>query len=315
MKKVVEWIRRIEKYFLALLVFGISFFSIGQIILRRFARVPLWMDSCINILVVWTAFIAAGVVTYEASHIKIDIVGRFVKGVWKKVVYGFISLFGGLASSLFMVLFIVYLTVIEYLSKVSTHGTGALIHTLLLVVIPWGFMIMAIRMINMMNADFHEVALITRKKPDSSLIKVLFAIVTDVFLIANVCIYAGNGKVLCLVLSVCALLLTLAFTLMSVMKKNHKILAAVSVVSGVIIYALFAVQVIELIEINYQVKVTRELFKLTDSKLNTMYILPTLSFFLGWLAIVIPFGKEMRSIYPEVVEVADEEVVENGPSV
>jgi hypothetical protein len=30
---------------------------------------------------------------------------------------------------------------------------------------------------------------------------------------------------------------------------------------------------------------------------------------------VIPFGKEMRLIYPEVVEVADEEVVENGPSV
>ena len=45
MKKVVEWIRRIEKYFLALLVLGISFFSIGQILLRRFFRVPLWMDS------------------------------------------------------------------------------------------------------------------------------------------------------------------------------------------------------------------------------------------------------------------------------
>ena len=115
MKKVVEWIRRIEKYFLALLVLGISFFSIGQILLRRFFRVPLWMDSCINLLVVWTAFIAAGVVTYEASHIKIDIIGRFVKGVWKKIVYGFVSLFGSLASSLFMVLFIVYMTVIEYL--------------------------------------------------------------------------------------------------------------------------------------------------------------------------------------------------------
>ena len=82
MKKVVEWIRRIEKYFLALLVLSISFFSIGQILLRRFARVPLWIDPCINILVVWTAFIAAGVVTYEPSHIKIDIVGLACCNSW-----------------------------------------------------------------------------------------------------------------------------------------------------------------------------------------------------------------------------------------
>lgn len=308
MKKVVEWIRRIEKYFLALLVLGISFFSIGQILLRRFFRVPLWMDSCINLLVVWTAFIAAGVVTYEASHIKIDIIGRFVKGVWKKIVYGFVSLFGSLASSLFMVLFIVYLTVIEYLSKVSAQGTDALIHTLLLVVIPWGFFVMAIRMINMMCADFHEAAVLIRKKPESSMLKILSMIIVAVFLVVNIFIYLSNSRILGLVFSICALLSAVIFMITAAVKKSPKITTAMGIVCGVIILALFVVQMFEIININYQAKVTRELFDFTDAKLNAMYILPTLSFFSGWLVMMIPFSGKLRDIYPEVTEVANEEV-------
>ncbi len=308
MKKVVEWIRRIEKYFLAFLVFGISFFSIGQILLRRFFRVPLWMDSCINLLVVWTAFIAAGVVTYEASHIKIDIIGRFVKGVWKKVVYGFISLFGGLASSLFMVLFVVYLTVIEYLSKVSVQGADALIHTLLLVVIPWGFFVMAIRMINMMCADFYDATIFIRKKTESSMFKILSVIIVAIFLVINILIYISSNNILCLILSICALLLTVIFGLMSAMKKNLKVSAVISTACGVVILALFVMQMFEIINVNYQAKVTREMFDLTDATLNAMYILPTLSFFLGWLSVVLPFAGKMRLIYPEIAEVANKEI-------
>ena len=307
MKKVVEWIRRIEKYFLALLVLSISFFSIGQILLRRFARVPLWIDPCINILVVWTAFIAAGVVTYEASHIKIDIVGRFVKGVWKKVVYGFISLFGSLASSLFMVLFVVYLTVIEYLSKVSTQGNDALIHTLFLAVIPWGFLVMAVRMINMMCADFHSVAVLAGKKPDSSLFKMIFVVFNAIFMIATVIFYLNKGNVQCLILSICSLLLTVIFAVMQFIKKSSKLTPVISMICGLVILALFVFQMIEIIDVNYQAKVTRELFDITDAKLNAMYILPTLSFFFGWLSLVVPFGEYLRDIYPEIEEVVVEE--------
>ncbi len=310
MKKVVGYIRRAEKYLLALLVLGISFFSVGQILLRRFLRVPLWMDSCINILVVWTAFIAAGVVTYEASHIKIDIIGRFAKGTWKKLVYGFISLFGGVASSLFMVLFIVYLTVIEYLSKVSVQGTNALIHTLLLVVIPWGFLVMAVRMINMMCADFQEAAVLISKKNDSSLFKILFTVANIFFLAVNISVYITKGSVFCLCLSVCALLLTFVFGVMSVVKATPKLTAVLSIISGIIIITLFVTQVIEVIYVNYQAKVTRNFFDITDAILNKMYILPTLSFFFGWLSVVVPFSGWLREIYPEPTEIAGEEAVQ-----
>lgn len=304
MKKIVEYIRRIEKYLLALLVLGISFFSIGQILLRRFLRVPLWMDSCINILVVWTAFIAVGVVTYEASHIKIDIIGRFVKGICKKLIYGFISLFGAVASSLFMVLFIVYLTVIEYLSKVAAQGTDALIHTLLLAVIPWGFFVMSLRMINMMCADFQEVA------TNSSLFKILFSELNAVFLTVNIFIYFTKGGALCLCLSICALLLTITFGVMSAAKAAQKPAAAVSIISGAIIIALFIMQIIEVIDVNYQAKITRDLLDVTNAKLNKMYILPTLSFFFGWLSVVVPFGSYLREIYPESAESAGEEAAQ-----
>lgn len=310
MKKVVECIRRVEKYLLALLVLGISFFSIGQILLRRFFRVPLWMDSCINILVVWTAFIAAGVVTYEASHIKIDIIGRFAKGTLKKIVYGFISLFGGITSSLFMVLFIVYLTVIEYLSKVTTAGTNALIHTLLLVVIPWGFFVMAIRMTNMMCADFQEAANLISKKNNSPMFKILFAVANVLFLAASIFVYIKKGSALCLCLSICALLLTIVFGVMTAMKSAPKQTAVVSIVSGVVILVLFVMQVIEVVDVNYQAKVTRDLFDITDAVLNKMYILPTLSFFFGWLSVVAPFGGYMREIYPEPTEAIKEETAQ-----
>lgn len=309
MKKVVEYIRRVEKYLLALLVLGISFFSVGQILLRRFFRVPLWMDSCINILVVWTAFIAAGVVTYEASHIKIDIIGRFAKGIWKKLVYGFISLFGGMASSLFMVLFIVYLTVIEYLSKVASQGTSALIHTLLLAVIPWGFFVMAIRMINMMCADFQEAAVLISKENDSSLFKILFTVANVLFLAASIFVYIKKGSILCLCLSICALLMTFAFGVMSVMKAAPKRAAVLSIISGAVIIVLFIIQVFEIVDVNYQAKVTRDLFDITDAVLNKMYILPMLSFFFGWLSVTVPFGSCMREIYPEPTEVIVEEAV------
>lgn len=307
MKKVVEWIRRIEKYFLALLVLSISFFSIGQILLRRFARVPLWVDPCINILVVWTAFIAAGVVTYEASHIKIDIIGRFVKGIRKKLVYGFISLFGSLASSLFMVLFVVYLTVIEYLSKVSTQGTDALIHTLLLAVIPWGFLVMTVRMINMMCADFHSVTVLARKKPDSSLFKNIFVVLNVAFMIVTLVLYINKGNIFGLILSICSLLSAVNFAVMQFVKKSSKLTSSVGVICGLVILMLFVFQIMQVIDVNYQAKVTRELFDITDAKLNAMYILPTLSFFFGWLSLVIPFSEYLRDIYPEIEEVVVEE--------
>lgn len=308
MKKIVGYIRRIEKYLLALLVLGISFFSIGQILLRRFLRVPLWMDSCINILVVWTTFIAAGVVTYEASHIKIDIIGRFVKGIQKKFVYGFISLFGAMVSSFFMTLFIVYLTVIKYLSNVAAQGTDALIYTLRLVIIPWGFFVMSIRMINMMCADFQEAAIFISGKNDSSLFKILFSITNAFFLGTSIFMYFTKGDVLCLCLSICALLLTITFGVMSAVKAAQKQVGAISIVSGIIIIALFIIQIIEIIDVNYQVKVTGDLLDVTDTELNKMYILPTLSFFFGWLSVVVPFGGYLRDIYPESVESVGEEV-------
>lgn len=309
MKKIVGYIRRIEKYLLALLILGISFFSVGQIVLRRFLRVPLWMDSCINILVVWTAFIAAGVVTYEASHIKIDIIGRFVKGSRKKLVYGFISLFGALTSSLFMTLFIVYLIVIKYLSNVATQGTDALIYTLRLVIIPWGFFVMSIRMICMMCADFQDAAVFISKKNDSSLFKILFSITNALFLGASIFMYL-KGNVLCLCLNICALLLTITFGVLSAAKVAQKQACAISIVSGIIIIALFIVQLIEIIDVNYKVKVTGDLLSVTDAELNKMYIVPALSFFFGWLSIVAPFGSRLRDIYPESAESAGEEAAQ-----
>jgi len=78
-RKLDEWLARLESGALILTLFLMVFFSFGQIILRNlFNSGLLWTDLFLRQMVLWVGFLGASLAVREGRHISIDVLPQFL---------------------------------------------------------------------------------------------------------------------------------------------------------------------------------------------------------------------------------------------
>lgn len=92
-KKLDEWLSRIESGTLVVLVFLMVFLAFGQIVLRNlFSSGLLWTDLLMRQLVLWVGFLGASLAVREGRHISIDVLPQMLPTQfrpWLKVLVHF----------------------------------------------------------------------------------------------------------------------------------------------------------------------------------------------------------------------------------
>ena len=84
MKKVLNVIDDIVKYFLVLLVAAISILGMYQVVGRLFGRVPAWVEELI--LFVWASCVGAAVGVKEHIHIGIDVLVNLLPQIGRRII-------------------------------------------------------------------------------------------------------------------------------------------------------------------------------------------------------------------------------------
>ncbi len=79
MKKINDWIGKVEGYLLTTLLLVMILFAFTQVILRNFFSTGItWADALVRNLVLWVGFIGASVATKDDGHLAMDLVSRFL---------------------------------------------------------------------------------------------------------------------------------------------------------------------------------------------------------------------------------------------
>lgn len=86
MKKVLNVIDDIVKYFLVLLVAAISILGMYQVVGRLLGHVPAWVEEMIRFLFVWASCVGAAVGVKEHIHIGIDVLTNLLPKLGQRVV-------------------------------------------------------------------------------------------------------------------------------------------------------------------------------------------------------------------------------------
>ncbi|MEC7555183.1 MAG: TRAP transporter small permease [Pseudomonadota bacterium] len=98
-------LKRCEEALLVLLLLGMISMAAGQVLLRNFFDGGVyWGDSAVRVMVLWVTMLGAMVASRDDSHIRIDLVGRFLKDLGKplleatvaRINYGFTCVVLGL---------------------------------------------------------------------------------------------------------------------------------------------------------------------------------------------------------------------------
>lgn len=306
--KITKGIRKIEKYFLVAVVGMMVVFSFLQIILRAFFKALTWSDTLLNYSVLWSAMIAAGVITYESSHIKIDVIGRFARGRVKSLIYTLISFFGGLASILLALIFTVYVIVIEYFAKAGSSGATSY-RWLFLSVLPFGFFIIAVRMLNRMIIYVHE--LFSRRilgLINASFAVLLPGLITGVLLFfmiyrqkyGAIISYFGDPQLftMIIVVSVIVIFTGVAGIYNAVLWTKPRMTYYLSSAAGAYYLVLFIYVMLRLISLNIKSKVLNEMILFNDPAVNLLYIVPMVLFLCFHYSISYPAADYLVELYP-----------------
>ncbi len=86
MKKVLNVIDDIVKYFLVLLVAAISILGMYQVVGRLLGHVPAWVEEMIRFLFVWASCVGAAVGVKEHIHIGIDVLTNLLPKLGQRIV-------------------------------------------------------------------------------------------------------------------------------------------------------------------------------------------------------------------------------------
>ncbi len=86
MKKVLNVIDDIVKYFLVLLVAAISILGMYQVVGRLLGHVPAWVEEMIRFLFVWASCVGAAVGVKEHIHIGIDVLTNLLPRLGQRIV-------------------------------------------------------------------------------------------------------------------------------------------------------------------------------------------------------------------------------------
>lgn len=80
----VTFLRRCESALLVVLLLGMIGMAAGQVLLRNFFDSGVyWGDSAVRVMVLWVTMLGAMVASRDDSHIRIDLVGRFLQDLKK----------------------------------------------------------------------------------------------------------------------------------------------------------------------------------------------------------------------------------------
>jgi TRAP-type C4-dicarboxylate transport system permease small subunit len=84
-----DFIARIEKYIVVVLLGLMMVLAFMQIVLRNFFQTGLsWGDVLVRYLVLWVAFIGAALATKEGRHINMEVLSRWVSETGEKYLKG-----------------------------------------------------------------------------------------------------------------------------------------------------------------------------------------------------------------------------------
>ena len=86
MKKVLNVIDDIVKYFLVLLVAAISILGMYQVVGRLLGHVPAWVEELIRFLFVWASCVGAAVGVKEHIHIGIDVLVNLLPQIGRRII-------------------------------------------------------------------------------------------------------------------------------------------------------------------------------------------------------------------------------------
>ena len=86
MKKVLNVIDDIVKYFLVLLVAAISILGMYRVVGRLFGHVPAWVEELIRFLFVWASCVGAAVGVKEHIHIGIDVLVNLLPQIGRRII-------------------------------------------------------------------------------------------------------------------------------------------------------------------------------------------------------------------------------------
>ena len=80
----IAFLKRCEDALLVLLLLGMVSMAAGQVLLRNFFDSGVyWGDSAVRVMVLWVTMLGAMVASRDDSHIRIDLVGRFLEELQK----------------------------------------------------------------------------------------------------------------------------------------------------------------------------------------------------------------------------------------
>ncbi|ROS01491.1 TRAP-type C4-dicarboxylate transport system permease small subunit [Sinobacterium caligoides] len=86
MSAILKFIHRLEDSALVLLVLVMIGLSVSQIWLRNVNDSGIyWADNALRVMVLWLAMLGAMIATREHSHIAIDVLSHYLRGVAQKV--------------------------------------------------------------------------------------------------------------------------------------------------------------------------------------------------------------------------------------
>lgn len=92
-------IRRFVGWSVSIILIWMVMLALLQLLLRWFTSHALsWADIQLRQLVLWIGLLGAVLAASEGRHIRIDLVDHYLKGKWKKIAAGFVSILSGAGS-------------------------------------------------------------------------------------------------------------------------------------------------------------------------------------------------------------------------
>jgi TRAP-type C4-dicarboxylate transport system permease small subunit len=145
-KKLNDWIGKIEGYLLTLILVFMIGLAFLQVILRNFFHSGItWGDVVVRHLVLWVGFIGASIATKEDSHLAMDLISRFLPKGFKQPTAVFVHAASAVVCG--------FLTMASYHFVMQERADGNLLipgieaipNWYAVIIIPIGFALMSLR--------------------------------------------------------------------------------------------------------------------------------------------------------------------------
>ncbi|NOZ02888.1 MAG: TRAP transporter small permease subunit [Deltaproteobacteria bacterium] len=102
-------VARVETAALVTILAVMAFLAVVQVTLKLFGAGIPWLEMFVRYLVVWVGFLGGAVASFQARHITIDVVSRFVKGRVRRVFGVVVNLVSAILVAVLIVVSLYYI--------------------------------------------------------------------------------------------------------------------------------------------------------------------------------------------------------------